>query len=824
MFPTPSPPHGNSSRASPSVTGERKAPKEQPRIRRRNRLITSCLECRRRKLKCDKLQPCTNCTKFSRDCLYIAPALDPAGQAKIANLKEKMGMLEKTLEEDIARRTRSEQSITGMGVLSKSQLPGMADDLSDQEDEEDVKDLVPTSLAIEDAAYYEDEDVNEDLIDLGISLGKLRITERVGGFVRPRFNEELGQAIKKLPKTEDSNLNPFLKQSPSTWMAPGHEYIPPSSSFCFSSGLHKTTLLTHLPSKVMVDKLMDHYWRAVHIVARTVHRPSFERQYERFWNDISVGIEPRSSFQAVVFAALLSSTISMTENKILEEFGVARDSLVDNFREGTEAALSRANFLHTTRLETLQAFVMYLISLCRAEVTRAHSALTGTCIRLAECMSLHRDPSHYTSNAIEQHVRRLVWYQICFLDLRTCEATGPRPQIRREDFDTRFPNNIDDADLEKGIQVNEDRNYFTDMTIMRMRIECYEMHRVLWTERPKLDSKRTTLTTLLSKIQRFCQAMEKTYLPFLHKNQPLHVLAMEIYGILSCRMYVMVLQKFTSTHYRIMPERLRSMSMSCAIMTLEHSMVIETTPALSTWSWYVGALHQNHAALLLLSEFYITNERDPSVEARIWRCLDHVFSLSPSITGEAKCRMVLEELRGRIETYHATRRVRAPARMEHAGPPEDPGASEQRDRRSSSVQSGVSSSFTVSSGNSSHHLQPGYQHQSQMANLDSMASLNYSLGAGNSPALHPQASAEVHNYTFAGPAHDGTISQSAGTGTSPSQGQHSHEQSESSITTGSSSEPNNAAGMLGGTGGSPLDMLPEIDWVSSYFPFQQEYD
>jgi hypothetical protein len=145
-------------------------------------------------------------------------------------------------------------------------------------------------------------------------------------------------------------------------MGPGQEYVAPSSSFFFAPGAQKVTLLTHLPSKVMVDKLMDNYWRAVHIVARTMHRPTFETQYEKFWIDISAGIEPRASFQAIVFASLLSSTVSMSEDKILAEFGVSRDSLVDNFKEGAEAALSRANFLHTTKLETLQAFVMYLVS------------------------------------------------------------------------------------------------------------------------------------------------------------------------------------------------------------------------------------------------------------------------------------------------------------------------------------------------------------------------------------------------------------------------------------------------------------------------------
>ena len=120
--------------------------------------------------------------------------------------------------------------------------------------------------------------------------------------------------------------------------------------------------MTYLPAKPLVDKLIAHYWDAVHAIARTVHRPSFERQYERFWANIEADVEPRISFQAVVFAALLSSIISMPESKVLNTFRVDKQSLVDNFRQGTEGALARANFLRTTKIETLQAFVMYLVS------------------------------------------------------------------------------------------------------------------------------------------------------------------------------------------------------------------------------------------------------------------------------------------------------------------------------------------------------------------------------------------------------------------------------------------------------------------------------
>lgn len=120
--------------------------------------------------------------------------------------------------------------------------------------------------------------------------------------------------------------------------------------------------MSYLPAKDLVDKLLAHYWQAVHLIAKTMHRPSFERHYKRFWESVESGVEPRNSFQAVLFAAMLSSVISMPSEKILSDFGVDKHGLVNNFREATEAALSRANLLRTTKLETLQAFVMYLVS------------------------------------------------------------------------------------------------------------------------------------------------------------------------------------------------------------------------------------------------------------------------------------------------------------------------------------------------------------------------------------------------------------------------------------------------------------------------------
>ena len=285
----------------------------------------------------------------------------------------------------------------------------------------------------------------------------------------------------------------------------------------------------------------------------------------------------------------------------------------------------------------------------------------------------------YSTSLIECQVRRLIWHQICFLDLRTCEATGPRPQIRPDDYDTRLPLNIDDIDLDRAeqgdrsIDTENDRPYFTDMTITRMRFECYDMHRYLWVERPKLERKRkegektVSINTLLARVQSFKAAMETTYVPMLSKTAPLHALASQIYGILSNRLYIHVLQKYLSSDRHKMPERLRQIVLSAAIMTLEHSQNIEQQPALSTWAWYVGALHQYHTALLILNEMYAL-PCTPALEQRAWRVLDFVFGLGPGMTNTEKTRAVLEELMSKMKVYQSAKRWRAPKDMPQAGP------------------------------------------------------------------------------------------------------------------------------------------------------------
>lgn len=154
-------------------------------------------------------------------------------------------------------------------------------------------------------------------------------------------------------------LETFRK--PRSYLAPGPTYLPPTSNFFFAAGTHGTSLIHYLPSQHTADHLVQQYWFAVHPIVRLVHRPTFQQRYNTFWNEVMMGVEPVGSLQALVFAAMFAGVVSMPEESILRDFGCAKKNLVENFQQGTETALVRAHLLRTTKLETIQAFVIYMV-------------------------------------------------------------------------------------------------------------------------------------------------------------------------------------------------------------------------------------------------------------------------------------------------------------------------------------------------------------------------------------------------------------------------------------------------------------------------------
>lgn len=147
----------------------------------------------------------------------------------------------------------------------------------------------------------------------------------------------------------------------------------------------------------------------------------------------------------------------------------------------------------------------------------------------------------------------MIWYQLCFLDIRTCEAQGPRPGIREEEFDTRMPLNVNDEDLESPKPPTEFATRWTDMTLSLIRWECVEMHRVVWLDRPRLEKKRISLTAVLGKVENFRRMMREKYLPLIDDSVPVQHEGRLLFEVLTLRMHAMVLHKYHNSVTQTIP-------------------------------------------------------------------------------------------------------------------------------------------------------------------------------------------------------------------------------------------------------------------------------
>lgn len=394
------------------------------------------------------------------------------------------------------------------------------------------------------------------------------------------------------------------------------------------------------------------------------------------------------------------------------------------------------------------------IPLCREEVSRAHSVLVGAAVRMAECMGLHRDGSKaYNLNSLDTHIRRLIWHQLCFLDIRTCEAQGPKPAIRREDYDTWLPDNCEEDQLTSAIRQSCVADSWTTTLFPLIRFEVNEMMRIIWADRRKLEARKITLTQVLTKIENFRKRMFDNYNHLLDERVPIQRYAKLVMHLLMYRLHVMILHPYYANTASPMPQRLRSVLITSGITIIEIAIQLDTSPAFHLWRWYSGAYQQYQASLILATEmFYHPNHREAN---RIWACLDYVFSLDHNLTNEEKGKQVLSEIMTKMGVYMSMRKTRAPTWTAAASP------AQQAVREDSG---GDSAPSAASARPASRPPVPpaGQQHPQQMAPCPGPAyqtarsSSAREEAAGASVSSMPSASMRGHHFAAAPPASGGS--------------------------------------------------------------------
>lgn len=323
--------------------------------------------------------------------------------------------------------------------------------------------------------------------------------------------------------------------------------------------------------------------------------------------------------------------------------------------------------------------------MCRSIISRTLATLVASAIDLARGIGLNRDGTYYGYDAVVTQVHRMIWHQLCFLDIRVCEAQNPRARIRRDEFDTQFPANVEDSDLENSDLTRESSDTWTSMTLSNARMECNEKIREIFAARQENrqgdEPYSAYIKKMLEIIYDFQQYMENKYNPMIEDGIPIQHYTRLVINLHCRRMRGIVLHEYHMSTPRgrlpgemlhlaaccpplivILLEQLSRTLINSGLETMEISREIETSDYLRPWMWYAGALQQHSFATLVAIEVF--GYPQLYYAKRAWKSLDWIFQVPSCVPHAHKGRWVLEGAVGVMKKYLKARKLRCPTLMD----------------------------------------------------------------------------------------------------------------------------------------------------------------
>jgi hypothetical protein len=364
---------------------------------------------------------------------------------------------------------------------------------------------------------------------------------------------------------------------------------------------------------------------------------------------------------ALMFAIYYSAASSLTEEECKQQFGLERSPLLSRFRSDTEKALTRADFLISEDFTTLQALVLYLVSVRFNVKSRLSWTLLGLAVRNATALGLNRESSFASLPPFQKEMRRRLWWQLRNADVQACFDRGSDVAITENSFDTRMPLHVDDEDFSMGSSVISARplSSFTQMTLPLISFETIaDYNRVTyvapagWTE--------SDLRRLPEQKQywvRECQRrLEDKYLRHLrgHLDFPLQWLARTVGDIVISIMFLLIARPLQNEGRSSGPLVDGWNVLQMAVNVLEMSIRLDREPSVTAYRWLFSVYVTWHALAVTLAEL-CTHTDGPLVQ-HAWTVVDTVFETIASRIADSNQGMLWHPIKKLMKKAQRQRR------------------------------------------------------------------------------------------------------------------------------------------------------------------------
>lgn len=449
----------------------------------RNRVPTSCENCRRRKLKCDRRRPCSNCVRSHSEnlCKYAMPLAESSPKARLSNeiiqLKVKIHKLEKILKinnidpnqySDIALVMNTEENGSENSINTDDELVSLAQKFDKMVIKENRLLHSGTTTFV---TFISSDAALSDMYQKFMKMHTLAYKEylqrqrrKPSDFPDGAVNQGLAMLTNNLVTgvnllsgcTADTNNLPVdglldYEETRSRLITPVLEEINKK-----------------MPPMAVVNVLVDNFFNRVHSFIPFIDEATF-REEITYVLATDGGEKSRVALTHIENASIISMLLLVLRYSYLAVN-------VEDVMEGPKAFdnielynMVKSNQVIDAKIPTLARDLLYslpesfsikrkvtfrniqvllLLRLYQGyspelnEENRENILNLVTIIQMARVMGMNRDPSYYPTilkDERENILRRRIWYELMMLDACSAQEYGCPLTIHDDEYDVELP-------------------------------------------------------------------------------------------------------------------------------------------------------------------------------------------------------------------------------------------------------------------------------------------------------------------------------------------------------------------------------------------------
>ncbi|KAJ5125791.1 hypothetical protein N7526_007968 [Penicillium atrosanguineum] len=621
-------------RADPAAQPERvpQSRSSAPHVR------LSCEACRQRKVKCDKLSPCTSCVRLGFQCVPVERARLPRGRTRrqperVAHTDRELAERVAKLEDLLRRYAPDGQPPPGG---PEPALPSGSTDAGQSESSFQLK--------------MEDVETWRDRSSQPSSASSLPHRPRPeAAYIGSSFWESMMQTTSELRHVLDSREN----EEPEIQNPPGLGGISFIGSESSDSPKSPQSLRGINITPQIRRGLCEIFLRNVDPVFKILHRPSIRA----FLIDDEPYLDYEPDHQApltLAYAIYYAAVCTIDDGQCQVMFGVDKKTVSTELQRETEAALVRSDFVTTNDLTILQAYLLSLLAARSQDQSRRVWTMMSMALRVGQALCLHLgDPPFYVSS-FDKQMRRRLWQAIGLLDLAASLDRASEPMMQSAWLDAHPPANINDEDIFFGMETpiqEPPEGTFTDMTHSLILAAAQSVARML-AFRDFIEPGKKTMALrkqILKTFQDKASALLKGCRPDLFAFQ-LYArrTAATINGFLQLGC-LRPLQRSTSF---IPPQVPGDGLLRLAADNLQKLHESYSDPATAPWMWFGSLWVPWHGLAVALAEMCVC--KDPDTMTKYWPVVEQVFHRSSLGIADSQHGMLwkpLEKLMNQARTH-----------------------------------------------------------------------------------------------------------------------------------------------------------------------------